>query len=193
VKHRVEQPPDILDKSPFVDLDKPSPGRKLQQLRSTSVASFSVLENHIYNYYMSSLWHCTMRSLICSATEKEPLSDLCARCFWRGHTLVDSYWLKKASPHRPYISADHNHRDNLLWVLETMASSEPLVRPLFTNGAAVLSETRIYKGHPSFDCISWLIASLVYPFRNATKRFEANPLSIIRGCLDIFGRRLWGM
>lgn len=155
-----------------------------------SVASFSVLENHTYNYYMSSLWHYTMQSLICSATEKEPLSDLYARGFWRSHTLVDSYQRKKASPHRPYISADHNHRDNLLWVLETIVLSEPLVRLLFTNSAAVLSETRIYKGYPSFDCISWLITLLIYPFHNATKPFEANPLSIIRSCLDMFGCHL---
>jgi hypothetical protein len=71
-----------------------------------------------------------------------------------------------------------------------MALPEPLLRPLSTIGAAVLSKTETYNGHSSFDCIRCLISSAVYPFRNATKHFEANYLCIIRGCLGMFGRGL---
>jgi hypothetical protein len=73
-----------------------------------------------------------------------------------------------------------------------MALSAPLLRPLSTTGAAVLSKTEVYKGYPSSDCdfTSCLTASVVYPLRNATKHFEANPFSIISGHLDMFGHRL---
>jgi hypothetical protein len=64
-----------------------------------------------------------------------------------------------------------------------MALSEPLLHPLSTIGAAVLSKKEIYKGHPAFDCISFLIASVVYPFRNATKHFEAIPLALSAAAL----------
>ncbi|KAB8228414.1 uncharacterized protein BDW43DRAFT_291327 [Aspergillus alliaceus] len=69
-----------------------------------------------------------------------------------------------------------------------MALSEPLLCPLSTIGAAVLSKTEVYKEYLFSDgnCTGCLIAPVVYPFRNAMKYFEANPLSIIYSRLDIF-------